>query len=224
MIVQLTHPFLWRCKNPHSLLEGCNKFNTFCKNLEKLASLTYPQPKTGENQQERESRTDAINKFKGDGFELFVEALFRLFPCDKRLGLVENYEIVHGQDVGVDAFGISGYNHKPITIQCKYRQFDHILTANQDHLTNFTSASMLHYGVSQTPDPKTLKCNMIIVSSAESLSFFTDYEMFGEKVHSLCRDALRQLVDENNLFWKFFAQSWEESLKQLKKPKHTLVA
>ena len=215
MIVQLTHAFLWRCKDPSFLLDGCNKFNTFCANVEKQALALYPIPEQGTDE-EKQAQFDKINKHKGDAFELFVEAMIKLFPCDKRIGLIEDYQINTGQDVGVDGHGISGYNHKPITVQCKYRQFDHVLAANADHLTNFTSASMLHYGVDQTPDPVTGKCNMIIVTSADSLNFFTDNEMFGHMVHAFCRKDIRALVDNNDTFWKFFVQSWDASLKTLK--------
>lgn len=215
MIVELTHSFLWHCHNPDFLLEGCNKFNTYCVRLEKQADKMFPEPKD-ESEEDKIKRLQRINKHKGDGFELFVEALFKLFPCDKRLALVENYQVNTTQDVGVDGHGICGYNNKPMTIQCKYRQHDYVLTANADHLTNFTSASMLHYNVDQKPDPITHKCNMMIVSSADSLNFFTDHEMFGQMVYALCRPEIRKLVDNNNSFWKFFAQSWSESLRKLR--------
>ena len=213
MIVPLTHPFLWRCQNPSFLLDDCTKFNTFCSQLEKQAKIVFPQPKQ-ETDEAKNNRMGLLYKYKGDAFELFVEALIKLFPCDKRLALIEDYQIITGQDVGVDGHGICGYNHKPFTVQCKYRQHDYVLTANNDHLTNFTSASMLHFGVDQNPDPTTHKCNMLIVSSAESLNFFTDYEMFGQKVHALCRNDIRKLVDNNSTFWKFFAHSWEDSLEK----------
>ena len=211
MIVKLTHPFLWRCKDPDFLLDNCNKFNTFCNRIEKYIKQEFGLLET-DTDIEKQTKQDAGNKYKGDAFELFVEAMIRLFPCDKRLGLIEDYQIVTGQDVGVDGYGISGYNGKPITIQCKYRQNDHVLTANQDHLTNFTSASFMHYGVDQTPDKTTRKVNCIIISSADSLNFFTDQEMFGEMVHAFCRKDIRNLVDNNPLFWKYFAGNWKSSL------------
>lgn len=203
MIIKLTHPFLWRCKGREALLDT-NKFNTFCRNLNKQAKELFPKD------------PDKENKYKGDGFELFVEAMIKLFPCDKRLALIEGYTVNTNTDVGVDGYGICGANGKPITVQCKYRQHDYVLTANQDHLTNFTSASMLHFNVSRTPD-KNGKCNMVIISSADSLNFFTDNEMFGNMVHSFCRDSIRKLVDNNDTFWKYFLQLWNEALEELLK-------
>lgn len=215
MIVHLTHAFLWRCKNANFLLSNCNKFNTFCTRLENQAKSLFPII-AKDSDDIKEDKIRRINKYKGDGFELFSEAMIRLFPCDKRLGLIEDYKVVTGQDIGVDGHGISGYNHKPITVQCKYRQYDHVLSANADHLTNFTSASMLHYGIDQIPDPKTRKCNMIVISSADSLNFFTDNEMFGNMVHAFCRPQIRALVDNNDTFWKFFAMSWYDSIEKEK--------
>ena len=218
MIVKLTHPFMWRCQNPAALLDNCTKFNTFCSRLEKQAEEVNTILLEQDTELMRKSKLDAINKYKGDAFELFVEALIRLFHCDKRLGLIENYQVNTKTDVGVDGFGVCGYNNKPFTVQCKYRKHDHVLTANTDHLTNFTSASMLHFGVDVTPDPDTHKCNMLIISSADSLNFFTDLEMFGEKVHSFCRKEIRILVDNNPVFWKSFYDSWMKSLEELKTP------
>ena len=64
------------------------------------------------------------------------EAIFRLFPCDKRVGPIKDYTVVDRGDVGVDGYGIFGDGKKG-TVQCKYRQAHHKLTANEDHLTNF---------------------------------------------------------------------------------------
>lgn len=221
MLVKLTHPFLWRCKDPASLLANLDKFNTFCSRLEKQAADLNPvDEKMSED--EKKAQYDAINKYKGDGFELFVEAMIRLFPCDKRLGLIEDYKNDDIRtDVGVDGHGISGYNQKPITVQVKYRQHDWKLTANQDHLNNFVAASLLggkdgRYKVDQVPDSTTGKCNMIIITSGESLNFFTDHEMFDSMVYAFCRNDIRALVDNNPTFWKSFAESWVESLKQAK--------
>ena len=37
----------------------------------------------GFSKEEKELLSQKLNKYKGDGFELFTEALIRLFPCDK---------------------------------------------------------------------------------------------------------------------------------------------
>jgi hypothetical protein len=218
MLVQLTHPFLWRCPDPAFLFQKCNKLNTFLKKVEQQLEQVYPdiEYQTGQAKQAVE---DDKNLYKGNAFELLVEALIRLFPCDKRVGPIKDYKVVTRGDIGVDGHGIFG-NGKPGTVQCKYRQNDHVLTGNPDHLFSFTNASYMStkaggFGVDPEPDGNG-KCNMIIFTSADSLNFYTDATMFGGVVHARCRDDLRKLLDGNDLFWEYFQASWLQSLEEVK--------
>lgn len=194
MNIELTHPFLKTCHDLKSLLSGCNKMSTFCNRLEKQ-SLLHP------------NRYDP-DKYKGDGFELFVEALIKLSPTDNRIGIGQ-YKIVEGQDVGVDGSGI-GADGKPATVQVKFRSNgEQLLTANGDHLSNFVQASLRAkkfggFGV----DPETTT-NMLIITTAKSLHYFTENEMYGEQVRCIGigggdTEGLRDLVDNNLLFWDAF--------------------
>jgi len=187
MNVELTHRFLKTAHDLEGLLTECNKLSTFCSRLERQAQL-HP------------NRYDP-NKYKGDGFELFVEALIKLSPVDNRIGIGE-YNVVEGTDVGVDGRGI-GANNKPATVQVKYRGYGStkFLTANEDHLSNFVAASMLHEGV----DPAD-KNNMLIITTADGLHFFTDQEMYGGKVRCLNRADISSIVDDNALFWNRFRE------------------
>ena len=218
MIVELTHPFMWRCPDYAFLLHKCNKVNSFLKKVEQQLELVYPdiEYKTDD---EKKVAIDDKNSYKGDSFELLTEAIIRLFPCDKRIGPIKDYKVVTRGDIGVDGYGVFG-NGKPGTVQCKYRQHDHVLTGNPDHLFSFTQSSYMHpsvggFGVETTPDAKG-KCNMIIFTSAASLNFYTDEKMFGGVVHAICRDDLRKLLDGNDLFWEYFKDSWKQSLKEIK--------
>src|SRR3989304_6060558 len=114
MKITLSHPFLFLCKDRGQLLDDCLKLNTYLSRLEKQSEL--------------KSVIDN-NKYKGDGFELFVEALIKLSPIDKRIGLI-NYQLITTGDTGVDGSGM-GMNGSPATVQCKFRQHDHVLTANK---------------------------------------------------------------------------------------------
>lgn len=216
MIVKLTHPFLWRCLDPDFLLDDCNKVNTYLGRVEKQKDLVFPES-PNETDAERDARMQSVNSYKGDAFELLVEAIIRLFPCDKRIGPIKDYEVVTRDDHGVDGHGVFG-DGKPVTIQCKYRQHDHVLTGNPDHLFSFTQTSYMDpsvggYGVDPKPDENG-KVNCIIFTSADSLSFFTKDQMFGGTVHAICRDNLRKLLDRNDLFWEYFRESWASSLTQ----------
>lgn len=186
MKIALTHRFTLTAHDLPGLLEGCNKLNTFCSRLEKQAAL-HP------------NRYDP-DKYKGDGFELFTEALIKLSPIDNRIG-VGNYKVIEGQDTGVDGSGV-GANGKPATVQVKYRGNGRsVLTANNDHLSNFVMSSLLAEGV-DADDTR----NMLIVTTAEGLHHFTDAEMFHGKVRCIGREDLRDLVDNNQLFWDAFRE------------------
>ena len=181
----LKHPFKTFAHDLSALLTGCNKLSTFCSRLEKQSKL-HPD------------RYDP-DKYKGDGFELFTEALIKLSPVDNRIGIGE-YQVVTEGDVGVDGFGI-GANGHPATVQVKYRaNNESLLTANGDHLSNFLTASTFRYNV-PTEDGKE---NRLIITTAKGVHSFTDEEMLHGKVRYLGHEELRQLVDNNQLFWDNF--------------------
>lgn len=185
MNITLTHKFKFTCHNLHDLLTNCNKLSTFCTRLEKQ-SLLHPN-------------RYCPQKYKGDGFELFTEALIKLSPVDNRIG-IGNYKVIgEGEDFGVDGIGI-GANGNPATVQVKYRSNNsQLLTANKDHLSNFVQASIVHENVDKDDNN-----NMLIITTAKGLHHFTDNEMYKNKVRCLGYDELRQLVDNNLLFWDSF--------------------
>lgn len=184
MKIKLNHLFIIRAHDLHGLLINCNKLSTFCTRLEKQ-SILYPD------------RYDS-DKYKGDGFELFVEALIKLSPIDNRIG-ISNYEPVNeNNDTGIDGHGI-GIDGKIATVQVKYRSDNrYLLTANKDHLSNFVMSS-LFAGVD-----KDSKNNMLIITTADGLHHFTDNEMFLNKVRCINYQQLRELVDNNINFWNSF--------------------
>lgn len=181
---KLTHPFLYQCHNIDSLLKNVYKISTYCNRLEKQ-SILFPD------------RYDP-DKYKGDGFELFVEALIKLSPVDNRIAIAK-YVPVTSDDTGVDGIGI-GIDGKPATVQVKYRSNNtQMLTANQDHLSNFVVASVLKHNVDSAT-----KTNMLIITTADGLHYFTDNEMFLNRVRCIGYQQLRELVDNNILFWDAF--------------------
>lgn len=190
----LTHPFLHRCIDRSKILTGCDKLNTFLNRIEK--------------QSVDRSIIDA-NAYKGDALELFTEALIKLSPMDKRIGIF-NYQPIEGHDTGVDGHG-TGFNLKPAAVQVKWRTADYILTANEDHLSNFVMTANNKFGVDVND-----RDNLLIVTTARGIHHYTDIEMFDKKVRTIHRDHLRQLVDLNGAFWTLFARSWEESLAILR--------
>lgn len=184
MEIKLTHPFIYRSHNLTALLQNVNKLSTFCSRLE-AQSLLFPD------------RYDS-EKYKGDGLELLSEVLIKLSPIDNRIG-IGNYEPIISKDIGVDGKGI-GLNGKPATVQIKYRSnHKQILTANEDHLSNFFGTSREHFNV----DKEDIN-NMLVITTGGSISPFVQETMFNNKMRCIGYEDLRGLIDNNNLFWDIF--------------------
>lgn len=191
----LTHRFLLTCHDLRELLSGCNKLSTYCSRLEKQSTRSP-------------NRYSPAN-YKGDGLELFAEALIKLSPVDNRIG-IGNYQVVQkSKDYGVDGYGI-GANGNPATVQVKYRSNRTLLlTANEigdeeknvSRLTNFTNTSFIEFKVK--PEDNN---NMLVITTAKGLHPVTSNEMFKGKVRCLGWEELRQLVDNNRLFWDRFRE------------------
>jgi len=197
MRITLNHSFATRSHDIQGLLDGCNKLSTFCTRLEKQ-SVLHP---------------DKYNpdKYKGDGFELLVEALIKLSPVDNRIG-ISNYGVCDGNtDIGVDGYGI-GIDGMISTVQIKYRSNNaQQLTANSDHLSNFTAASKDLFISEAIRDNSLLKHiesknRMLIVTTADGLHHFTDNKMFSNRVRCIGYQQLRELLDNNLLFWDTFRE------------------
>ena len=220
MIVKLTHPFLRRCIDPESLLLNCLKFNTFASRLERQAERKATMG-NGEVDE------DILNKYKGDGFELYVEMMFRVFGSDMLFGIdPDSYELVDSNDdYGIDAIGI-GFNGKIHTVQAKYRQANYELTANKDHLTNFKSLSTTSkesggFGVdpNEKYQPKSGRkrikdtCNMTIIHCGKKIHYDVKEHMLSD-VREINREDIRRRVDDNGIFWNSFISSWKKALKK----------
>lgn len=195
-MIELTHLFKRRCSDPMGLLNNCFKLNTFVSRLEKQAKL-YAM-----------GDIDRENEYKGWGLEIFTEYLCKVYAMDKRVGISNYQPVSEDDDTGVDGFG-TGINGKPATVQVKFRQADWVLTANADHLTNFTWSSVKKYGVDVRDDDK----NMLIVTTGKDINWATDQKMLMQTVRILHREKLRVLVDNNKVFWKTFLDSWLASTK-----------
>jgi len=212
MLIKLTHPFLRRCTDFEALLKNCNKFSTFCSRMEKQA---VKKAIGGDG----EIDDDIVNQYKGDSFELFVEAFIRIYGADMLIGIdPQSYKLIESDnDYGVDAEGI-GLNGKIHTVQVKYRQAIYILTANQDHLTNFRSLSVMSkksggFGVDPNDKCKLRRkrikdtCNMTIIHCGKEIHWDVKINMLSDVREINRKDILRR-VDNNNIFWDCLRKSW----------------
>ena len=220
MIIKLTHPFLMECIDPKGLLKrnpkkGFMTFSMFCSRLRKQAI----KKATGGDGEVNE---DVENKYKGNGFELFCEAFVRIFGSDMLVSInPDSYEIVaDGDDTGVDGVGI-GNNGKVHTLQAKFCIGTEELTANKQHLTNFTTASMFRYNVDKDdkcelnrPGIKG-KINMTIMHTGKGIHHYTEGSMLCGLVREISLKDIKNKVDGNSIFWDCFRKSWDKYLIEL---------
>lgn len=186
--IELTHTFLLTCHDLTELTDNCYKLSTYCNRLVKQ-SEKYPD------------RYDPL-KYRGDGFELFVEAFIKLNSANNAIGIYD-YQNSETDAPGVDGFG-KGSNGKPATVQCKFvSDSSKLLTANdgKSNLAGFVTSSLLFYKVDVED-----RHNMLIVTTAKGLHHYTDAQMFDKKVRCLGYDELRMLVDNNFAFWDQFRE------------------
>lgn len=164
------------------------------------------------------------NIFKGHSLELLSEYLIKSSATDNRIGIY-NYTPIQEDDYGVDGEGL-GENGNPATVQVKFRKGDYVLTANEDHLTNFVLRSYTTHGV-RMEDKK----NMLIVTTALKVDERVVDNMLNNAVRVLHREALRQMLDNRPEWWLRFWESVKasrigkkESLPKIELRQHQLEA
>lgn len=197
-MIELTHPFKDKCPDVDGLLKKDD--GTIINSIESLCSHI-------KREAEKHSALIDPEKYKGDAFELFVEYLIKVDGADNRIGIYD-YRLLTDDgddDYGVDGYGI-GENKNPATVQVKFRRGDYVLTANNDHLSNFLTASWVNYAVSIEDDR-----NMLIITSGLKVDEQSREKMLKNKVRVLNRDALREMCDNRPEFWTRFYESVTKS-------------
>ena len=185
MKTTLTHNFKTKCHSLPELFEGVQKMSQLMSRIEKL------------------SQRDALNydpdKYKGDAFELFIELFLMLHPSDNRVG-VHNYKPTQDNDNGVDGIGVN-INAENCVVQIKYRgNPTEFLTANKDHLSNmFVDGQLTYDVVADTVNKKNIR--HFIFTTASGLHFYTETEMFKNKVRCFNYKNFKSMLDNNKVFW-----------------------
>jgi len=185
MKAELQHNFKTKCKSLPELFEGVNKMSQLMYKIEKL------------------SKKDPLNydpdKYKGDAFEFFIELFLMVHPCDNRVG-VYNYQPTQENDNGVDGVGVNIRNEKCV-VQIKYRSNPkESLTANKDHLNNMiTNGMFVHDVVEDKTNPKNIR--HFIFTTASGLHYYTETEMFKNKVRCFSFKHFKSMLDNNKVFW-----------------------
>lgn len=178
------------------LLDEVVLFNVFCNRLETVADQKY-------NDDE-----DALNKFKGDLFELFVEFLIKYKGTDNRIAITDYQTSNEANivDYGVDGVGVSTTNSRVATVQVKYRQSKCLLTYNEGNFGNFGRQSTRIIkefgGKDQIPDDNS---QMLYITSAGEVHYsVADAD---PEIRVIKREGLRELTDNVTEFWLRFKES-----------------
>ena len=181
----MQHQFITTSHDLTGLFNGVNLFSTLMRRIEdqsKIDPIRYD-----------------IDKYKGDAFEFFVELFLTINATDNRV-FVYNYKpIPSHEDGGADGIGTNMLGESSV-VQVKFRgNIEHMLTANEDHLSNLIVAGSL-LGVNF--DMKNKKnYRHFVFTTAKSLHFYTDEQMFKGKVKCFGYEEFRKMVDNNIPFW-----------------------
>ena len=209
MNIELKHPFVNKCPDVDGWLKKDD--GTIVNSIEAFCHRTISQSAI-HGKSFGLTDSDGANKFKGDAFETLVEFMIRLQGSDNRIGIFD-YQLPSEndeEDNGVDGHGI-GANQNPATVQVKFRTGNYVLTANEDHLSNFMTSSIYDYHVS-IDDTK----NMLIITTGLKVDERTMEKMLKNRVRVLNRDALREMFDNRPEFWNAFYDAVKHSRVEVK--------
>ena len=181
----MQHQFITTSHDLTGLFNGVNLFSTLMNRIENQSTIDP-------------IRYD-IDKYKGDAFEFFVELFLTINATDNRVGVYNYKPIPPDEDNGADGTG-TNMSGNDCVVQVKYRgNTEHLLTANEDHLSNLIVAGA-HLGVSFDLKNKN-NFRHFVFTTAKSLHFYTDEQMFKGKVKCFGYEEFRKMVDNNIPFW-----------------------
>jgi hypothetical protein len=147
-------------------------------------------------------------KFRGDLFEIFAEIFFKINDADNRIGVFSYEPVLSHDDNGVDGTSknIDGFD---TTIQVKYRMNPTYFLKERD-IKQFAFQSILKYGV----DIKQSN-NMIIFTNCEGLHWYTDTNVFLNKLRVINGDFISRLIDNNEGFWNSSKNLMNDTLQKI---------
>ncbi len=119
------------------------------------------------------------DKYKGEGFEAFIEVLIKNSPIDKRIN-IKNYRPhsvkKNGPDMGIDGYGIS-HDGNPHTVQIKFRSLVMEDLTTKDAISNFVATT--------AANPKYKDADMTIFTTAAGLNFKLADKMYHNRVRTI---------------------------------------
>ena len=147
-------------------------------------------------------------KFIGDLFEIFAEVFFIQYKSDNRIGVHDYHPVSSDDDNGVDGFG-KNMTGLPTTIQVKYRGNPTYELKERD-LKQFGYQSIVEYGIDYKQSG-----NMIVFTNCKGLHWYTDSNVFKNKVRVINGDMISRMIDNNEGFWQTFKDIVIDSVKEI---------
>jgi hypothetical protein len=135
------------------------------------------------------------DKMKGDLFEIFTEAFFKILSADNRIAVYNYQPALASDDYGVDGFGI-GNDNKPLTVQSKFRS-DVTKELLEKDIKQFAFQSIVNYDVD-----KNTSTNMIVFTNAKGLHWVTESRVFAGRIRCIGYEQIKSIINGNTVFWK----------------------
>lgn len=183
----------------------CRTFKDFCQELNSI-SENYKLYGYQDSVVEDETVPGSL-KFRGDLFEIFAEIFFKINDADNRIGVFDYQPVQSHDDNGVDGISknIDGVN---TTIQVKYRM-NPMYSLKERDIKQFAFQSILKYGVDLKQDN-----NMVVFTNCQGLHWYTDSNVFQNKLRAINGDFISRMIDNNEGFWNSAKNLINETLQK----------
>lgn len=182
------------------------KFKDFCQELNSI-SENYELYGYRDSVVEDETIQGSL-KFRGDLFEIFAEIFFIINEADNRIGVFGYEPVKSHDDNGVDGTSknIDGIN---TTIQVKYLMNPMYFLKERD-IKQFAFQSILKYEVDLKQDN-----NMIVFTNCQGLHWYTDSNVFQNKLRTINGHFISRMIDNNEGFWNSAKNLINETLQKI---------
>ena len=142
---------------------------------------------------------DPYSMILGDGWEGFNEILLKVYGAHPDIGIID-IEVLPPGTIGCDFKG-NGIDLSPSTVQSKYKgrskAWSMELAEGPDmKLERFLTQSQNAFGV-----PVDNSKNMLVITNAVGINYWTAEELLFKKVRCLGRAHIEYLVNDNPAFW-----------------------
>lgn len=185
-------------RNFFSFLEGIHDLDSYTKAIEKISEKELDKYSV---------LFETKYNFIGDLFEIFAEAFFVLNKADNRIGIYGYVPVEKSEDNGVDGKGI-GFDGKPATVQIKFRGNPNEELHERD-IKNFGYQSIVGFGVD-----KDTKTNMMVFTTAKGMHWYTESNVFLNRIRTVDRSMISSMVDNNECFWIGFRDMVKNTIKE----------